>query len=188
MADEGKGILNLTPGMTKDLDSGKAKDRDITDFLPDSMAQELYDQSHPGPVHAENLIPITPAEGAKMRQITPGSLPKMPATRRVIPAPYKRDRVVGGSHGKAWTLVRGEQVREGDIITGVGLVTNVEVGVVYDDISRHHNHLVDVVVEGCPGCFPVATATEYTVTGAGGNVVTYVAGAEVKVFRGRSSQ
>lgn len=188
MADDGQKYLPISDALGRDIDSGKAADRDLSDFLPDDFAQELYDSSHPGPVHAENLIPISPAEGAAMRQIDPasGKLPMFPATRRVIPAPFKRDRVTGGSHGKAWTLVLAPKILPGDIITGIGLVVSVQEKV-------QHAKLGDFTTTAAlsgghfTGEDDVATGTEYEVTGAGGNVETYPSSAEVKVFRSRTT-
>jgi hypothetical protein len=190
VADGGSRYLPISDGMAKDIDSGKAATRDLADFLPDNVAQELHDSSNPGPVHAENLIPISPQQGAAMRAIDPesGSLPKFPATRRVLPAKFKRDAVTGGSHGKAWTLVAaGHQqqgIREGDIITEVGLVTEVLRRVRYGSVAEF--------TDGQPaGSFnaedQVAEGTDVVVTGMGGKILVYDAGAEVKVFRSRTS-
>lgn len=190
MADDG--YLPISNAMGRDIDSGKAAGRDVADFLPDDVAQELYDQttSARAPVHAENLIPISPSEGAAMRQIDPesGSLPRFPATRRVIPAPFQRDCITGGSHGKAWTLVTADQIRKGDIIPDLGLVVDVQ-----DEVRREK--IADLVAPedlqnvsiGSPEGF-AAAGTQHIVTGAGGKVVTFPSHAEVKVFRGRSSQ
>lgn len=192
MPDEGQSFLNIPDSLGRDIDSGKAANRDITDFLPDSMSQQLLDMSSPGPVHAENLIPISAQQGAGLRTIDPasGSLPKMPATRRVIPAPYKRDRAVGGSHGKAWMLTTAEKIAPGDIVTDVGLITRVISQVCHDEEQQakaEHIHLTRDIREGCPACFPPATGMEYEVTGAGGKILVYAAGTEVKVFRSRTS-
>jgi hypothetical protein len=181
MTDDGTKYLPISDAMARDIDSGRAKDRDLADFLPDDYAQELYDQSQPGPVHAENLVPISPQQGAEMRRIDPesGSLPRFPASRRVIPAPFRRDVVRGGSHGKAWMLLRGEQIRPGDIITEVGLVVDVQQQLRYETKG-------DVLNDGNADPTQVAVGTEYTATGKGGNVKTYDANAEVKVFRRKS--
>lgn len=185
MPEGGQQYLPISDAMAKDIDSGKAGDRDLVDFLPDSVAQELYDAQHPGMVHAENLIPISREQGAEMRMIDPesGTLPRFPSTRRVLPAPFRRDRISGGSHGKTWHLLTAEQVRRGDIITDLGRVVQVEQKVAHSDVVEQHNHLSDGTVEGCPGCFPVASGFEYEITGAGGKVVKWLAGREVKVFR-----
>lgn len=192
MAEGGSAYLPISDGMAKDLDSGKAVGRDVADFLPDAVAQELYDQSNPGPVHAENLIPISPQQAAEMRTIDPasGTLPKFPGTRRVIPAPFRRDRLVGGSHGKAWCLILADKIVRGDIITDIGLVVSVEEKVRYKSRGE--------VVEGetgerigLPGLtmaplvndIQVAVGRDYVVTGAGGNQRTFGSHEQVKVFR-----
>lgn len=175
-------MLHISDAMARDIDSGKAAGRDVADFLPDDMAQQLYDMSSPGPVHAENLIPISARQGEDMRRIDPasGSLPKMPATRRVIPAPFKRDRVTGGSHGKKWLLVTAGKVMPGDIITDLGLVTEIEHKLRYTDVA-------DFAEGGAAGPWAaddkVPSGMDVTVTGAGGKAVTWDAGHEVQVFR-----
>lgn len=192
MADEK--YLPISNAMGRDIDSGKAASKDLADFLPDSVAQELYDQTtaNRGPVHAENLIPISREQGTDLRRIDPaaGTLPRFPSTRRVIPAPYKRDRAVGGSHGKAWTLVLAGKIVAGDIITDIGLVTAVQERMLYGTVSdftgQHGDQPADAAGQWAAGD-KVATGTEYVVTGAGGRIVAYPASAEVKVFRGRSS-
>lgn len=180
--------LPISDAMARDIDSGKAADRDLADFLPDAVAQELYDASNPGPVHAENLVPISSQQGAEMRRIDPdsGTLPLFPATRRVIPAPYRRDRVTGGSHGKAWTLVTAEQVRKGDIITDLGLVVHVDEQVVHGTVGEFAS---TAALSGGHWTRDdeVATGRRYVVTGAGGRQAAFPAGREVKVFRGRTS-
>lgn len=174
--------LPISDALGRDIDSGKAASRDLADFLPDNVAQDLLDASHPGPVHAENLIPISPGHARELRTQKGDVLPKMPATRRVIPAPYRRDRITGGRHGKSWQDLPPEAIRPGDIITDVGLVVLVGSAVRYEAVS-------DNVSEGAEtGTWrpedKVAIGTSVVVTGAGGKAASYpVEGPDVRVFR-----
>lgn len=192
MASDDQKFLPISDSMGRDLDSGRAIGRDVADFLPDSVLQELYDASHPGPVHAENLVPISPAAAKEMRTQTGDTLPKMPATRRVIPAPYKRDRITGGRHGKKWTTCAAQDIHPGDIITGIGLIVRVERRVVYATREQVAQGMANsATLLGVPG-FPVpghdpddlvAVGEATLVLGAGGNTARYRAAEEVKVFR-----
>jgi hypothetical protein len=194
VADEGQKYLPISDAMGRDIDAGRMGDRDITDFLPDSVAQEMWDQSRPGPVHAENLVPISREEAARRTMLEhDGRLPKMPAPRRVIPAPFKRDRITGGRHGKEWRALAAAGIRTGDIITGIGLVTDAEERVVYatrasvaEGTAQMHR-----LIAGPGGRLPqghdpgdlVAIGTVIAVRGAGGNAAAYDPSREVRVFR-----
>ena len=193
MASEGKKFLPISNGMAKDIDSGKAAGRDFADFLPDSVAQELYDQSRPGPVRAENLVPISKAEAKRRLTFDGDTMPKFPATRRVIPAPYQRDRVTGGQHGKKWRELVAQQIHPGDIIPDIGLVVRVEERTLYatrSDAEAGHAH-VDPLVGGPDGEIPAGYAEEdvvaagmaVLVVGAGGNVSVFRPDSEGRVFR-----
>jgi hypothetical protein len=193
VASEGQKYLPISDAMGRDIDSGKAAGRDIADFLPDYVAQEIWDQSNPGPVHAETLVPISKAEATRRTTFGGDSMPRFPATRRVIPAPYRRDRVTGGTHGKSWTTVSAAQVKEGDIITDLGLVVHTgERGVyatrehVSEGVARSHPLLGGPEGQMPRGYDPenlVAIETVVAVTGAGGKVAVFGRHAEVRVFR-----
>jgi hypothetical protein len=193
VASEGQHYLPISDAMGRDIDSGKAAGRDIADFLPDHVAQELWDQSNPGPVHAETLVPISKAEATRRTTFDGDSMPRFPATRRVIPAPYQRDRVTGGRHGKAWTTVLAGAVRPGDIVPDIGLVVGRDERTVY--VTREHvaegSAQGNRVVSGHGGKLPegyspddlVAIEPAFAITGAGGKTVIFSHRAEVRVFR-----
>lgn len=174
--------LPISDAMGRDIDKGIANGRDIADFLPDAVAQEMLDMSRPGPVHAENLIPISPDHAREMRTQKGDTLPKMPATRRVIPAPYRRDRITGGRHGKSWQEVPPSAIQPGDIITDIGLVVIVGTAIRYESVA-------DNVPEGTELAMwrpedKVAMSMDVVVTGAGGRAISYRAnGPDVRVFR-----
>lgn len=192
MASDGKKYLQISDALGRDIDSGKAANRDFADFLPDQVAQEIYDASRPGPVRAENLVPISKAEARRRTTFDGESMPRFPATRRVIPAPYQRDRVVGGSHGKSWTTVIAGAVKVGDIITDIGLVTERREVTVYatrghveQGVARNHPLVRSdgKMPEGYDPDDLVAIEPAFVITGAGGNVRVYRYQADVKVFR-----
>jgi hypothetical protein len=163
------GFLPISDSMARDLDNGKADHRTLDDFLPDTVLQEMKDAQGPkGVVHAEDLVPISKADAARRTMFDGEHLPSAPATRRVIPAPYRRDRVTGGKHGKRWQEVAASQVLKCDIIPDVGVVAEVS------DATRYEG-------EGALG--PVAVGVDVTVTGVAGRKMTFDAGDSVRVFR-----
>jgi hypothetical protein len=87
------------------------------------------------PVHMDSLRPISRAganrlmTGSSDGHIQRGTLPRAPATRRVIPAPFRREVIslqVPGEPRKTWQYVAATEVRKGDIVPDVGLVLRVE--------------------------------------------------------------
>lgn len=193
MASKGQKFLPISDAMARDIDSGKAAGRDFADFLPDHVAQEIYDASRPGPVRAENLVPISKAEARRRTTFDGETMPKFPATRRVIPAPYQRDRVIGGSHGKAWQELTARQIHPGDIIPDLGLVTLVEERTVYaakahvDQGTAWSNTLIGGPNDEHPAGYDpdslVAIGTAVRVTGKGGKVVVMRPETQGRVFR-----
>jgi hypothetical protein len=180
--------------MGRDIDAGRMVNKDITDFLPDHVNQELWDASHPAPVHAESLRPISKAEARRRTTFDGESMPKFPATRRVIPAPFQRDRVTGGRHGKSWQLTTASRIRARDIIPGIGLVLEVEERNVYATRADVEAGTTEgrgiIALPGNTLPVPVEQAIDMVaigiaivVRGAGGNAQAYDASREVKVFR-----
>lgn len=164
------GFLPVSDSMARDLDNGRADNRSLDDFLPDSALQELKDiQDAQATVRGENLVPISRAEAARRTTFDGEHLPStLPKTRRVIPAPYRRDRVIGGKHGKKWQEMTAEQVRRGDIVPGIGLVTWVG--------SRMRYETVEDVED-------VAVGADIEVWGGDDNHQQYDAKQTVRVFR-----
>jgi len=138
--------------------------------MSDASLEQVERQSAAAssPVHAEDLRPISGAEAARRTTFDGEHLPSMPARRRVIPAPFARPSVRGGTHGKTWQRVRADQVRAGDIVPDVGLVTSVR------------ERLCRETVAGVAG---VATRVEFVLTGAGGVTLAFSPDGQVQVFR-----
>jgi hypothetical protein len=115
------------------------------------------------PVHAENLVPISPAQAAARNTFDGQSLPRHPVTRRVIPAPFRRDSIRAGRHGKTWQEALAGTVRPGNMVPDVGMVIAVDQQIRRDD--------------GIP------VGIDLVITGAGGNELITDPGARVRVFR-----
>lgn len=170
--DKPGGILEIPDSLGRDLDkaaAGKIPAPPIEAFMSDSALQASQDATTAAsePVHAEDLRPVSAAEAARRSTFDGQSLPRT-TRRRVIPAPFRRPRAVGGSHGKTWQSVRADQVVSGDIIPGIGLVMDVR------EVIRRET------VAGVAG---VATRVEWRVTGAGGVTKAFRPAEQVRVFR-----
>jgi hypothetical protein len=167
------GMLELSPGLTRDLDraaAGKIPAPPIEAFMSDAALTEAERQTSAAsaPVHAEDLRPISRAEAATRTTFDGQVLPRMPARRRVIPAPFRRPSARGGGHGKTWQSARADQVNAGDMTELVGKVAEVVSGLRRETIAGREN---------------VATGTDIILTGAGGVTATVDAASQVRVFR-----
>lgn len=149
---------------------GKIPAPPIEAFMSDDMVNQIETASQvpKQAVHAETLRPITRGEANRRTTITGDTLPSMPAPRRVIPAPFQRPRVNGGTHGKTWQNVRADQVRKGDIIPEIGLVLDVHELLVRETVAE-----VD----------EVPTRVVFKVTGAGGIERDFAPEHQLQVFR-----
>ena len=167
------GTLEIPQSLANDLDkaaAGKIAPPPIEAFMSDAALEQIERNTAAAaePVHAEDLRPISRAEAARRTTFDGAHLPSLPAPRRVIPAPFARARVTGGSHGKSWQNLRADQVRPGDIIPDIGKVTGA-----HEVIRRE-------TVAGVAG---VASRVEWVITGAGGVVRCYPPEARLRVFR-----
>jgi hypothetical protein len=147
--------------MTGQIDPSKAPSANLP-VIPDKVAKAIQDGKDVSlesiseaaseirekaglekakPLDARTLTPITRhranqiVSGSPDGKLQRGVLPRAPATRRVIPAPFQRERIeirVPGEPRPEWRNVRADQVRPGDIVPGVGMVM---------DITRRTRHL-----------------------------------------------
>jgi hypothetical protein len=157
-------VLEIPTSLGRDVDrarEGKALAPPMEAFFSDAALETMVPDTEP--VRAETLAPISPAEAARRSTFDGSTLPKHPVTRRVIPAPYRRDSIRAGRHGKTWQDRLAGNVRPGDIIPGTGLVIAVD-----QQIRRE---------DGIP------VAMELVITGAGGNELVMDPGARIRVFR-----
>jgi len=166
-------MLELSPALERDLDkaaAGKIPAPPIEAFMSDAALEQAdrATRAASGPVHAEDLRPISAAEAAARATFDGEHLPAVPATRKVIPAPFRRDRISVNHHGKTWQSVPADEVTYGDMTELVGKVTGVT------SVLRRET------VAGRPD---VATGTDIILTGAGGVTAVVDVAAPVRVFR-----
>ena len=166
-------MLELSPALTRDLDraaAGEIPPPPIEAFMSDAALTEAEraTAAASAPVHAEDLRPISRAEAARRTTFGGQVLPRMPARRRVIPAPFRRPSARGGGHGKTWQSVPAEQVTAGDMTELVGKVAALTVLLRRETVAGH---------EG------VAVGTDVVLLGVGGVSATVSATAQVRVFR-----
>lgn len=175
MADSDRpgGIIEIPESLSRDMEKaeqGKIPAPPIEAFLSDDAVQQIEAASavNTQPLHAESLRPITLGEANARTTFNGESLQNMPAPRRVIPPPFRRPRIDGGSHGKTWQNVRAEQVVAGDIIPEIGLVT------------ASHEVIRRETIAGRVG---VASRIQWVVQGAGGVTRAFSPEAQLTVFR-----
>lgn len=130
-------------------------------FFSDEALESMVPGSEP--VRAESLAPISPAEAASRSTFNGSTLPRHPVTRRVIPAPYRRDSIRAGRHGKTWQEALAGTVRPGNMVPDVGMVIAVD-----QQIRRE---------DGIP------VGMELVIIGAGGNELVADPGERLRVFR-----
>lgn len=171
-------MLEIPASLSRDLDkaaAGKIPAPPIEAFMSDAALEqaERSTRASTEPVHAEDLRPISRAEAARRTTFDGEHLPGVPATRRVIPPPFRRPSARGGQHGKVWQSVRADHVHQDDMTECVGKVASA--------VSRLHRE----EVAGVPD---VAAWVEVVLTGVGGVTVTVNAAAPVRVFRPASGE
>jgi hypothetical protein len=196
LPDKPPHVLDISDALGRDVDrarEGKAAPPPMEAFFSDAALETMVPDD--GPVHAEALAPISRAEAARRETFDGSALPGHPVTRRVIPAPFRRDRLVAGRHGKTWQEVRASGVRPGDIIPDIGVVTGISDEIRYMDRSEFPPAELAEIDALYPGGATgadghpltwgtkVAVGLDYTITGAGGNKLKTDAGTKVRVFR-----
>ena len=90
-------MLSIPDSLGRDLDkaaAGKIPAPPIEAFMSDAALEQVARNTAASgaPVHAEDLRPISAAEAAARTTFDGERLPSLPATRRVIPPPFRRDR------------------------------------------------------------------------------------------------
>ncbi len=162
-------MLEIPDSLGRDIDKGLTPP--IEAFMSDdALSQaEAMTRAASEPVHAEDMVPISRAEAGMRTTMSHGdSLLRAPATRRVIPAPYQRDRIAISHHGCAWTSCRADEVDLGNIVPDIGKVVSTEITTRRGTISG---------VQG------VALGMDVRLRGAGGLEKLFDAAATVRVFR-----
>jgi hypothetical protein len=157
VADKPGHIIEIPDSLGRDVDKAKAGklkgDLPIEAFLSDAALTQAEQQTSKAAVHAEDLTPISGVEAAARRTQHGASLPSMPATRRVIPEPFRRPSVSLDRHGRSWQRCRAEQVQEGDVVPGAGRVESVELVTRYETIAGVPDVAVGmkVIIKGAGG-------------------------------------
>ena len=175
MTDKPAHILEIPDSLGRDVDkarAGKLKgDLPVEAFLSDEALaqQEAATRSAMAPVHAGQLIPITKAEAARRTTFDGEHLPKAPATRRVIPEPFRRPRFDLDRHGRTWQSCPAELVKPGDVVPDIGRIAcEPEFDVRYETVA------------GVPD---VATGMKVILTGVSGIQARFEPGTLVQAFR-----
>lgn len=164
MPDKPAHVLEIPTSLGRDVDrarEGKAPAPPMEAFFSDAALESMVPDK--GPVRAEALTPISPADAARRSTFDGSTLPKHPVTRRVIPAPYRRDSIRAGRHGKTWQEALADTIRPGNMVPDVGMVIAVD-----QQIRRE---------DGIP------VGMELVLIGAGGCELVLDPGDRVKVFR-----
>jgi hypothetical protein len=165
------------------------------------------------PLRGETLKPISRAAantlmtGNSAGHLQRGTIPRAPATRRVIPPPFRRETIsirVPGEPVPEWRNLRADQVKEGDIVPGVGRVVSTKHATRYsepedvvpvtlhlaeDGAVRTVTHKPFGIAEyerlrdsyGVTGA-RVAVGTDIILAGPEGSTLTVDAAAQVQVF------
>jgi hypothetical protein len=176
MADRPGHILEIPDSLGRDVDryrEGRGAAPPVEAFMSDAALEQVDRQTRAAaePVHAEDLVPITKAEAAARTTFDGEHLPKVPATRRVIPAPFRRPRFDLDRHGRSWAGCRADAVVPGDMVAVGGTafrVAEVEHVIRYETVA------------GIPD---VATGMKVIITGIAGNQAEFEPGSNVRAFR-----
>jgi hypothetical protein len=174
MSDKPGHVFEIPESLGRDVDAfyeGKRPAPPIEAFMSDAALDQVAAQTAAAsaPVYAEDLVPITKAEAARRTTFDGEHLPKMPATRRVIPPPFRRERISLDRHGRTWTTCPAEDVKAGDVVVDIGRVDRDA-----ELVTRYET------VAGIPD---VAVAMKVIITGISGNRVPFTPGTRVRAFR-----
>jgi len=125
VADRPQHILEIPDSLGRDVDRHRAGDGPappMEAFLSDGAleAASQATAAATAPVREQDLVPISKAEAARRTTFGGEHLPDLPRTRRVLPVPFRRDRIAAGRHGRAWVTCAAGQLEPGDIVPGVG--------------------------------------------------------------------
>jgi hypothetical protein len=177
MSEKPAHIIEIPESLGRDVDrfrAGKGPAPDVEAFMSPAALEQVERQTRAAsaPVHAEDLVPITKAEAARRTTFDGERLPKMPASRRVIPAPFQRPRFDLDRHGRDWTTCPAEDVKEGDMVAVDGQAFRV---------ARDAETVIRR--EPVAGYDGVAVGMKVIITGIAGNRVPFEPGTRVRAFR-----
>jgi hypothetical protein len=179
VSDKPGHIIEIPESLGRDVDAfyaGKRPAPPMEAFMSDGALEQVAEQTAAAaaPVHAADLVPITKAEAARRTTFDGETLPNVPATRRVIPEPFRRPlvqlvSVEGPTHGRAWVTCLVDKITEGDMVVDVGRIAcDAETVIRYETVA------------GVPD---VAVGMKVILTGVSGNRVPFNPGTRVRAFR-----
>lgn len=173
MSDKPGHILEIPDSLGRDVDRFRAGDGPappVEAFMSEAALEEVARNTDAAAtVREQDLVPITKAEAARRVTFDGESLPRVPSARRVLPAPFRRERVDLTRHGRAWTTCRADQVTPGDVVPDVGRIESAET-------VRRFEPAGD---EGSG----VAVGMKILLTGVAGNRAAFEPGEDVRAFR-----
>jgi hypothetical protein len=165
-------ILEISDALGRDVDryqAGNGPAPPIEAFIHDDVLEEISrNTGAAATVSEQDLVPITKAEAARRVTFDGEHLPRVPSTRRVLPAPFRRERISLDRHGRQWTECPVEKVQPGDVVPDVGRIKSAET------VTRY---------EPTVGVPDVAVGMKVILTGVAGNRVAFDPGASVRAFR-----
>jgi hypothetical protein len=172
MPDRPAHILEIPDSLGRDVDAyreGRTTHAPpIEAFMSEESLEAVAAATQNAAVHQENMVPITAAEAARRTTFDGEHLPRVPSTRRVIPAPFRRESFNLDRHGRSWQPTRADAVVAGDVVPGVGRIEATEIVTRYETVA------------GIPD---VATGMKVTLVGIAGNRVPFDPGHIVQAFR-----
>ncbi len=173
MSDKPGHVIEIPDSLGRDVDryrEGKGEAPPIDAFMSDASLAQVEAQTAQAAraVPAEALTPITHAQAAELTRFDGETMPKIPRTQRVIPPPFRRDRIDISHHGRTWQRVNAEDVAAGDTVPGVGLVVKAETVRRLQPVAGYGG-----VVEGM----------KVILTGKSGTPVTFDLGEQVQAHR-----
>jgi hypothetical protein len=174
VAEKPAHVITIPDSLGRDVDKareGKIAPPPMEAFMSDAALEQVEQQTAAAaaPLHAEDLVPITRQEGARRTTFDGETLPNLPATRRVLPPPFRRPQISIDHHGREWASCPVEAVKAGDMVIDVGRVAcDPE-----EEVQRD-------TVAGVSG---VAIGMKVILTGISGNRLAYEPGSSVRAFR-----
>jgi hypothetical protein len=171
LSDKPGHILSIPDSLGRDVDrynAGSGPAPPIEAFMPDAVLEQVAANTAAATVREQDLVPITKAEAARRTTFDGESLPRVPSTRRVLPAPFRRESIDLTRHGRAWTQCRADEVEAGDVVPDVGRIESTEA------VTRY---------EPVPDVPDVAVGMKVILTGVAGNRVAFDPGDSLRAFR-----
>jgi hypothetical protein len=173
VTDKPAHILEIPDSLGRDVDRARAGtlkgSLPVEAFMSEAALNEVAaNTAKNATVRQEDLVPITKAEAARRTTFDGEHLPRVPATRRVLPAPFRRERVSLDRHGRAWQACRADAVQPGDVVPEVGRVREVDTDIRYETVA------------GVPD---VATGMKVILVGIDGSRTAFDPAQQVRAFR-----